>query len=402
MTFYDDLKALLDKEPGPEKWKRFAILGLISALMERRIYLPYGANKRTWPNLFIFIVGRAGSGKSQIISKIKELVVSYNQADPIGHKVCLASDKVNGATFLEELISSYDPVRDQSALTVIQDEMGALFQDFGAVTFTTDLLKYFDCPAMFSKRIRNKHEVANNTCVNILTGTTKNFLKRYLPSENRGDGLVSRGIFVHEPELKIEDKFRRSPLDMKAVELQQKIVYNNIPRLLMLKGQMKETEEAFNYMQELTDKFNAQQYKHPEGSVLDGYYARKSMQVIKLGMCFAASEYSMLITKEHYKQADEWLVECEPYMNEIFSTFDMKHNKSATADLLDVIPTEKIPYGVLLNRMAQADGMYPGEQGEIITRLDTLEKMGQIFLERNTEGQVLAVQKIRQTIDSME
>lgn len=395
MTFFDDLKTLLDKEPAPEKWKRFAILGLIAALLERRVWLPYGANKQTWPNLFIFIVGRAGSGKSQILGKLKEIVINYNEKDPIGRKVIMSSDKVNGATFLEELVAAYNPMSNQSPLFVLQDEMGALFQDFGAVTFATDLLKYFDCPAEFSKRIRNKHEVARNVCVNVLTGTTKNFLRRYLPSENRGDGLVSRGIFVHEAELKLEDKFKRSPLDIRAVQLQDKITSVNIPKLMQLNGPMKETKEAFTRMQELTEEFNEKQYLHPEGSVLDGYFARKSMQVIKLGMCLAASEYSMLIRPEHYELANEWLKECEPYMNEIFGSTDIKHNKSATADMLDIIPTTPVSLGELLNLLSQAEGMYPNDLTEISQRVETLERMGNLKVDRNTEGQVLEVQKVR-------
>lgn len=395
MTFYDDLKSLLDKEAAPEKWKRFAILGMIGGLLERRVYLPYGANKRTWPNLFVFIVGRAGSGKSQILSKIKEILINFNQVNPVGKKIIMTSDKVNGATFLEELIAAYDPIEQQSPLFIVQDEMGAMFQDFGAVTFATDLLKYFDCPPEFSKRIRNKHEVATNVCVNLLTGTTKNFLKRYLPSENRGDGLVSRGLFIHEPELELKDKFKRSALDMEAVTLQQKIVLNNIPRILKLKGAMKETKEAFNYMGSLTEEFNKQQYEHPEGSVLDGYFARKSMQVIKLGMCLAASEYQMTIRKEHYELANEWLKECEPFMNEIFSTTDMKHNKSATADLYDILPTEAISFSQLLARLTQAEGMYPGDLTEVDNRINTFEKMGRVKVVRNSEGGIVTIQKVR-------
>ena len=394
MTFFDDVMELLEKEPGPIEWKRFAVLGMISGLLERRVWLPYGAKSATWPNLFLFIVGRAGSGKSQVLKKVKDLVLDYNQSKVSPKKVSLCSDKVNGATFLEELINSYDPIEKQSPLFILQDEMGALFQDFGAVTFATDLLKYFDCPKEFSKRTRGQHEVAQNVSVALLTGTTKNFLKRYLPSENRGDGLVSRGIFIHRPTLDIKEKFSRAPITEEVDQLYQRIVMHDIPRMLRLKGKMSETKEAFDYLEELSNSYGELQYQQPEGSVLDGYFARKSMQVIKLGMCLAASEFQMEVRKEHYELADKWLTECEPYMNEIFSTSDMKHNKEATANLLDGIPRgahNSVGLGKLMSLLAQMDSMMPDSLQEVMVRLEVLEKMNLVTCARNTEGIIVEV-----------
>lgn len=388
-TFIDDMMELLDQEPGPTKWKRFSVLGMISGILGRRVYVPYGAGSKTFANLFIFIVGRAGSGKSQIISKVKERVIEYNNSMQDTYGVPLSSDKLNGATFLEELITSYHPLEDHSSLFVLQDEMGALFQDFGAVTFATDLLKYFDCPLEFSKRIRDKHEVAKNVYVAILSGTTKNFLKRYLPSESRGDGLVSRSIYVHEPEIAIEDKFQRSKPKAEVDHLLNKIRTVSIPRLRNLKGIMKEDDEAFEYMKELTDQFSEQQYKYPDGSVLDGYFARKSMQVIKVAMCLAASEYSMRIEKRHYEQANEWLIECEPFMNDIFGTGEMQYNKEATANLLGLLPIGQkhaLPMKEILNQAAMLDGMMPNDLALVYEKLLTLEAMGKITIEKNESG----------------
>ena len=400
-TFITDFLDYAALEPGPIVWHKFAALGMVSALMERRMHLGGAVGETscvTWPNLFIFIVGRAGSGKSRIVSKIEEMIKEHNNKMVSEHKIILSSDKMNGATFIEELMNSYHPTRKQSALWLLQDEMGVSFQDFGAVTFTTDLLKFFDCPSEFSKRIRDKHEVVTNSCINILAGTTKTFLQRFLPSESRAEGLVSRGIFVHVPEIEKVDRFRRSRNTTDNFALYNKIVNSNIPRLLNLSGDMKETKEAFAYADELSGKYYDEQRKQPEGSVLDNYFARKSMQVLKVGMCLAASEYSKIVEKRHYEIADEWLTELEPNMNSIFASTDMRWNKQAGADFALAIPFGQeyaCTPGELIGRLKALPGMYPDDPTEITNRIALLVDSGEAECERNGNGEIIKVWRVK-------
>lgn len=396
-SFIDDFNAYLDTNPGPELWKTFTAIGLVAALLERRVWLPFSGGK-TWPNMFVFIVGRAGSGKSRIISRAYDLVTDYNSRKYNSKKIMLCSDKVNGATFIEELIQSRNPIDNQSSLFLLQEEMGVSFQDFGAVTFLTDLLKFYDCPAYFSKRIRNLHEEIYNVSVSILAGTTKTFLQRYLPSESRGEGLVSRGLFINVPELEPEEVFKRKrqSSEESSVFLHERIITRNIPKILSLRGPMKETEEAFDFMDSLATTYGQEQKSVAEGSVMDNYLSRKSMQVIKIGMVLAASEYSMLVEKRHYVAADKWLTMAEPFMNEIFAAQDFKWVRGGMHLILDNIPRGKhnaLTIPELLAKLATSSEAIPDNVDEIRRRLGALFESGSIKIEQNQLGQIIKVWK---------
>ena len=112
---------------SPEIFRRWAGIAMVAAALERRVWVDTGA-RTTFPNLYTFLVGAPGQGKS-IIEKVKRLIVRTTLPGTKEAAFHVAPDNMTPAALIDDLTAAkkthYGPKGqnyDYSALFVPAEE----------------------------------------------------------------------------------------------------------------------------------------------------------------------------------------------------------------------------------------------------------------------------------------
>lgn len=324
---------------GSKIYHRWAILSVISALQERRTYYRLGGLGRIYPNLYVFLVGPAGSGKTVAGEVAVNLVREYNERtkNPADH-LFMAPDKVTPARLLYKLEASFHQKKNQSALYQFATELSSAILDIGGGTIIPDLLKLYDCSGSFTKETMGGGELnIIRPCFNMLGCTTTTFLNSFLSREQVGTGMVSRIVFATDST---RYYFEDQVPDGDPVLFEQLV--NEIRRVHNSKGEFHETEDAKAYFKPWHRKCQDDLWDTPDGTFMKDYIARKPVQARKVAMALSISrDSSLTITKEDYVRAIGFMEELETGLVSCFGTTDFRLISDFPAQILTKVPSEK-------------------------------------------------------------
>lgn len=249
------------------------------------------------------------------------------------------------------------------------------------VVFLTDI---FDCPLEWSHKTKiGGTQKIRAPYLNLLAGTTPDWIAKAMPLDTIGIGLTSRVIFIFQDTPRVRDPIPK--LSPEQVKLSQ-ILTEDLKAISRISGEYRwadsDTEEKHKewYRARLSQP-------NPSGDPrLNGYYERKPIHLLKLCMIVAASKRDeTFITMEDFEQSLELFDRTEANMPRVFANVG---KNPLAVDITDTLSTllarpEGVSKAQLLDMFKHSLRME--ELNEV---LDTLIAIGKVVLR---EGRYIAV-----------
>jgi hypothetical protein len=290
-------------------FRRWAAIATIGAVMEQKVHV--WTNGPLFPNLYVFLVGHPGVGKTRTIMTVRHFVAELSDFH-------IAPTSMTMAAMVDCMVEAKRSIMtdamvpfDFHSLSIYADELTAFMHAYdpeligGLTTFYDVIVPYGQHRRGKDIRIKIK-----NPQLSILSGTTPSNLMKFMPEGAWDQGLTSRIIMVFSDERVIGDLFAVRDTTL------PKEMLSDISKIHALQGTFVVTEdfkEAINNWRETG------QHPVPTHPKLIHYNTRRLAHLFKLCMISSADKGdSLLLTMEDYQRAMEWLVEAETLMPEIF------------------------------------------------------------------------------------
>lgn len=354
---------------APEIFRRWAAITTLSAVVEQKIWVT--TSRPLYPNLYTFLVGHPGVGKSRVMTEARAIVRDL----PEFH---LAPISMTFASLVDTLVTSkrniIRPNEDQleyNCMYICADELGAFISKYDNEMI--DGLSAFYDPAPY-QQVRRTSELKikiNSPQITLLCGTTPQNLTDLMPEKAWGQGFTSRLIMIFSDQRIIGDDF--------APEIKSDMtdIHHDIRIINGLIGQFQVTEDYRTAVNNWRQLGEAPVPAHPK---LIHYLTRRRTHLYKLSMISAIDRSNALIlTKTDFNRAMGWLLEAESHMSEIFKAGATNADAQAMEEIVHFIRINDKGHGVSEQKITRfAADRIPIHS--ILRTVEILEKSGQIDL----------------------
>jgi hypothetical protein len=328
---------LTPKGEAPERFHFWTGVSAIAGVLRRRVYVDEG-HYRHYPNFYIILVGPPG-----LVKKSTTINVGVGLLREVPN-VILGADCSTWQSFVEEVAEAkdifaegddqhveLDSLLDQthtvtSAITLAISEFGTFFdpEDRAMVNVLTEL---YDgkVNSAFTKRTKTQGtDTIMNPFVNIIAGTTPDWMRDNFRGRFGGWGLSSRIIFLHCDEKERSVAFPHK-LWAGTYERTMETFTADLIEISKLQGTYTFSPDAEALYEELYDAHGRRQTalnRHPHHDPWLSYYlARKLDHVIKLAIVLAASRRSeLLITLSDMRDSVARCDEIEHELGKVFQS----------------------------------------------------------------------------------
>lgn len=293
----------------PSRFYEWVGRSVLAASVERKVTLKQGRIHHV-PNIYVMLVAHPAVGKSTAI----EAGVSLFEAVKKKHNPALKIIP-NQATEpalvdlmkIRELIkvgpTSFEYPHSSAFFYASEASASALQNTCG--DFVATMTAFYDCPPWFRKKTKGEKDAVEieNSCMNLLSGATFNYLKTLVNEQSVLGGFASRLIYVVETERKIrQTKWHGSQEFDSAVG--RKLV-EDLAVISKLFGPMVPTEGFMALFEEWRPKFDLY-LKELNSERLEAIMSRKGTHLLKLSMILSLSEGdSLVVTERHFERALE-------------------------------------------------------------------------------------------------
>lgn len=267
-------------------------------------------SSRLHPNLYTFLVGHPGVGKTRTIRAARAYCAELIDFH-------FAPTSVTGASLVDALIGAKraiiqlpDPPLEYNSILIAADELGAFMHKYDDEM--VGILSAFYDPDPYGQRRRGgdlKISIKSPQ-VNILAGTTPSNLMKFMPEGAWDQGFTSRILMIFSDERIVGDDFAviNKPL---SPDLKHDLALINT-----LVGKYTVTED---YRSAVNDWRALGEPPAPTHPKLLHYNTRRRVHLYKLSMVAAAATSNRLtLTKADFNTAMGWLLEAEGNAPEIF------------------------------------------------------------------------------------
>lgn len=307
----DDYVRFTDALPSPVIFRRWTAIQAVGAAAERRIWT--SGVHTTYPNLYVFLVGPPGVGKSTALHPMATFLRKSGAC-------LLAPNDVSKQGLIDALklaprgaVISGRPF-DFHYLDIMISEMSNFMSkwDVDLAGVLTDL---FDCPPVQEEQKRGQGPTPKTIPfpgLSMLLGTSTNNLGNTITHELWGTGFMARVIMVFcRDKVPVEDLFHKSVADDALAE----IIVTSLSTLATFTGPITWTQAAQDALNAFENKDPPDVAPHPR---LAEYAARRTLHLTKLCMIAALARLSMTVSAADFDLALSWLLEAETFMPEIF------------------------------------------------------------------------------------
>jgi hypothetical protein len=279
----------------------------VAAVLQRRSYTILRGRK-LYANIFAFLVGPPGVGKTTAIIEAREVIKKVSA-------VKLMPAKVTPERFINLLSKAHTllpaevgqfPERTASA-TLLMDELSVFIQHHN-YDFLSILADLFDCPPLWeNSTISREEDRCENVHVNLLGGITPKAIAENIGERGFGLGFTSRIIFVYANSLEEQgDIFELSD------EPDRSVLISTLRTIHKLAGKFSPTEDASAFVREWRRE---KMEPYPSDPRFAEYLTRRLAHWLKLSLIISASRRdSRSITLEDVRTAKAWLLEAEAAM----------------------------------------------------------------------------------------
>lgn len=335
------------------KWTAFS---LIAAALQKKVWFNFGRIK-IYPNLFVVLVSEPGiARKTQAINFGEEIVSQVSQ-------ITTSADAITPQAMLEDLEAARMEEQMRDGSTLIHNSLFIMSGEFESflgqkgdnqkmVVLLTDL---FDCKTR-PYRYRTKHSGSNNIespFLTLLAATTPDSLASALPARAIGGGLTSRILFpwaedkgkkVAIPGVKTWEDLLAYRKDDPEIQKRKLDLISDLDVIHRMSGSYNYTEESFKWWNAW---YNSYDERDPgrlcKDTAFKGWYSRKPLFVLKLGMILSASKRNtMTVTSDEFEEALVHLEEIEAGMENAFVAVGKSDIAAEVAEVTKIIRQEGI------------------------------------------------------------
>lgn len=344
----------------PFWFNRWTAISCLAAHIGRRVHFKHG-HFTIYPNMYIMLIGLAGTKKSSAI-KIGSKLIAQS-----GYKF-FAAKKTRQEKYLLDLAESAEELYENSsegeqyALDSIIDEnlFGTKKNDESAkyvgrppaesfitadefnnflgvnnLDFASILGDLWDFEGIYDYRLKNSKSIyIPDPTVNMLGGNTQTNLSLCFPTEVIGQGFFSRLLLIYgEPSGR---KFTIPPLP--DLDIQSKLLSKLASIKENVHGEMKMSDDAFTLLDYIYHN-----YEGVDDARFDSYKNRRLTHLIKLCMVIAIARESIVISFEDIVKANTYLTAAEQLMPKALGEFGKAKHSGVTHKVLSRIETAMEP-----------------------------------------------------------
>lgn len=300
---------------SPARLRRWAAIACIAGALERRTWV-HTAKSNLYPNLYTLLISPPGVGKSKVLNLV------YEQWQKLlDHRT--APSSVSKASLIDELSDAHRAIIrlghtpatvEFNSLKVLSTEFGVFLPEF-ANEFMSVLTDIYDgYPYAERRRTKNLQISIPKPQLNILSGTTPDYLSRVIPEGAWDQGFMSRTILIYGADRRMVSLFTASTADAVG----DKMLQDDLDKIGELYGEIKFTPEAAAFVDQW---YLGGQNPVPAHPKLQNYNTRRPAHLLKLcQVACAATQSKLLIDVPQIQLAMDWLFDAETAMPDIFKS----------------------------------------------------------------------------------
>lgn len=326
----------------PFIYHRWTLVSVVGALLGRQCSLDFGM-ETLYPNMYICLIGNAGSRKSSAIKSGRIF------ADAAGY-TNFGRERTSKEKFLKDLSIGFDTVNADSDDEVDLADIQILgsdikregpsevyisageLEDFlgqGDAPFISLLTNLWDnLPKYGHGKMTSKDILIDQPTINMLGGCTPTTFMSVFPPEVIGQGMLSRMLLVYGGGARTKITLPPAP----DPALKQEIIEQLVAIKENIHGKFTLTPEAYK----VWDAIYQSDYNIPD-SRFENYINRRHVHYMKLCMIMAAMELSMTITEEIAIQANSILHYAETLMPKALGEFGRARDSEGVNSIYEAV-----------------------------------------------------------------
>jgi hypothetical protein len=319
---------------------------MIAATLEQKVWVSTGSIM--YPNLYTFLVGNAGLGKSRAIMAasgiIREALPDVFFGATSMTRAAL-SDYMNEAKrFIANI--PHAPI-EYNSLVVVADEFSAFMHEYDSA-LVSSLVEFYDVnPYSEGRRVSNIRIKILRPQLNILSGSTPSNLIHTLKDYVWEQGLMSRVIMVYAAERPLIDVFNTPPMPKPAD------LIHDIKIINTLMGEFDYTDDFAKAMHDWKILKLTPIPDHPK---LTHYNTRRWAHLLKLTMISCVDRSNELVLEvQDFNRAMGWLLEAENLMHLIFQVGSVAPDSRVMDEVVHFVKRHNGPVSeyLVVNFMSQ-------------------------------------------------
>ena len=197
----------------PDRFHRWIGMSIMAAAIERKITLRQGDIYHI-PNLYVMLVSHPGIGKSTAINKGVDLLETIRRKHNPNFRFIPMKTTEPG---ILDMMKNVNRVPIPGTNKIITHSSGFFYADEAADSALNNkntpgdviaiMTKMYDCPKMYRKKTQSMPQAIEieNACMNLLSGSTFDFLKTLVNGQSVMGGFASRLLYVVEKEREVKE-----------------------------------------------------------------------------------------------------------------------------------------------------------------------------------------------------
>ena len=327
---------------APAIYHRWSALAALGAYIGRTHYLKHG-HSNIYPNLYVILLGGAGTRKNSAINLAKGLIRKA------GYRTIAASKTTKEKFFIDmseqgagdttddildaNLFGGRDDEGDTSGraaqeMFIASGEFNTFFGN-NILEFLTDLGELWDWEGAFESRIKNGKSITiYNPTISILGGNTPTLFASTFPPEIIGQGFFSRTMLVFGERTRPKITFPEEP----SSELTSALT----SRIKRMRGLIPSPLTYSPSASRLIDRI----YHAPEiihDARFESFYNRRLTNLLKLCIILTISNHRTQISEHDVLYANTILSHAEHLMPQALGEFGRAKNSDVSHKVLQVI-----------------------------------------------------------------
>lgn len=322
MTNLEAWNLLTSNLPSPQLCVDAGVLGLVSAALERRVWL--GNGRPVYPNLYIALSGRPGCGKTLVLNEIKiilqsirdktKTIVEDREMRP-GYFYNIGPDTITFEGMITDMCRKAKMVTIEGKQTTSTPYVLLLSELNSFIRLNNEqvpkaMLKYYDCEDYEYVTKHGPPDFVRKTALTVVGGCTMTFVEEGYKKGIFTDGFSARFVWIFASN-KRRVSFEVDNMTEEQLAARAQLV-GWTEKLSKITGQVTYSASTKDFLEHWMQHVHA-----PEEEIapvhMQNYMGRRAIHLRKLAMCFHFLESdSLVISTEAFQRALAFLATIEP------------------------------------------------------------------------------------------
>ena len=365
--FFDEYLRYTQFQRSPEDFHLWVAVNLVSTALGRRCYIDQGYFK-VYPNTYVVLVAESAN-----LSKSTCINIGIKLLQEACPNLEFFSQKGTAESLIHHLSLSFEEF-DVAECNLTIPEFATFFgnskMDPALMHLITD---YYDSPDNRSyTTIARGKEIVNNICLNVMAGTTIEWMRSCIPTAELGGGFIARLLMVHRSSTPRDIAFPGMMMGNPEVEEAKRRCLNDLQSIYKLQGEFTYTNKGKGAFLEWFSEYKDKQHGTP---IMRGYYGRKDTSLLKLAMVSSASKTnSMIIDEKDILYGLTMLAANEESMIKVSEGL----GQTEVGRRLDLVYRKIQKAGIITQSMLMSQLTFCMNSREMAEVIDTLRKSGKI------------------------